>query len=98
MELDRLQFQVKQSIKHQQSILSTLAAPHSDLGGNLSQTLHVYLHKLMFLITLTYIAQDAIGGVLRNGQLGWTALGSHISVVFLKTGNRVSSYNFESFP
>lgn len=39
MELDRLQFQVKQSIKHQQSILSTLAAtPQCDLGGNFSQT------------------------------------------------------------
>lgn len=44
------------------------------------------------------IAQDTIGGVLRNGQLGWTALGSHIAIVFLKTGNRVSSYNFESSP
>lgn len=39
MEIDRLQFQVKQSVKHQQSILNTLAgAPHNDLGGKFSQT------------------------------------------------------------
>lgn len=98
MELDRLQFSIKQSIKHQQSILNTLAAtPHSDLGGNLSQKL-IYLPKKIFLIPFTQIAQDTIGGVLRNGQLGWTALGSHIAVVCLKTGNRVSCYNFESLP
>lgn len=40
--------------------------------------------------------QDAIGGIIKKGQLGWIASGSHLEVVSLKTGNRVASYTFDN--
>lgn len=47
------------------------------------------------LITVIHIAQDTIGGVLRNGELGWIAIGSQIFVFFLESGRILASYNFK---
>lgn len=41
-------------------------------------------------------AGETLGGVLRNGQLAYLAVGALLEVVAVKTGARVASCNFDS--
>lgn len=42
------------------------------------------------------IADECIGGVVHDGQFGWIAVGAHLEVYSLKTGNKVASYSFDN--
>lgn len=42
------------------------------------------------------IADECIGGVVRDGQFGWIAVGAHLEVYSLKTATKVASYSFDS--
>ncbi|KAG4065759.1 hypothetical protein HA402_012437 [Bradysia odoriphaga] len=37
---------------------------------------------------------DTIGGIFRDGSLGWIVVGAHIEIVSLKNGNRIADYTF----
>lgn len=41
-------------------------------------------------------APDVIGGIIKNGQLGWISSGPHIEIISMKGGNRVASYTFNN--
>lgn len=42
------------------------------------------------------IADECIGGVVRDGQFGWVAIGAHLEVYSLKTGTKVASHSFDT--
>lgn len=42
------------------------------------------------------IADDCIGGVVRDGQFGWVAVRAHLEIYSLKTGTKVANYSFDN--
>lgn len=44
-----------------------------------------------------YSGGDSIGGVIRDGQLGWIARDANLEVFSLKGGNRVACYSFDDY-
>lgn len=40
---------------------------------------------------------ESIGGVIRDGQLGWIARAANLEVFSLKSGNRVASHSFNDY-
>lgn len=62
--------------------------------------LHIFFLIIFFFNFVFFLLfedpQDAIGGIINKGKLGWIASGSHLEVVSLKTGNRVASYTFDN--
>lgn len=42
------------------------------------------------------LADDFIGGVLRDGKFAWIAAGAHLEVFSIKAGNKVSTYSFDT--
>lgn len=62
-----------------------------------SRGTHTFFHHIFILsIFCSDPQEDAIGGIIKKGELGWIAIGSHLEVVSLKTGDRVASYTFDN--
>lgn len=41
-------------------------------------------------------ADECIGGVIRNGQFSWTAIGATIEIFSMKSGSKVANYTFDN--